>query len=80
MWIKVLDHFKLFCHFLKKLAIVDRLFWQLGMQCSGTGHCSCREVAIVERLKQGSMYGLSAAGTKKADSHCREVAVSGGAN
>ena len=38
------------------------------------GHDHCREVAIVERFKQESMYGLS---TKKSD-HCREVAVSKG--
>ena len=33
-------------------------------------------VAVVERFKQVSMYGLSA-GTKK-KGHCREVAVTGG--
>ena len=63
MWIKFLDHSWLFCHSLKKLAIVERLFWQLGMHCSG--RCCCREVAIVERFKQGSMYGLSTAAKKK---------------
>ena len=40
-----------------------------------SGHC--REVAVVQRLKQEwmYMYGLSA---KKKKSRCREVAVSGG--
>ena len=37
-----------------------------------SGHC--REVAVVERLKQESMYGLSA----KENGRCREVAVTGG--
>ena len=34
---------------------------------------SCKEVAVVERLKQGSVYGLSA----KKNGSCREVAVGG---
>ena len=40
-----------------------------------SGHC--REVAVVQRLKQEwmYMYGLSA---KKKNGRCREVAVSGG--
>ena len=38
------------------------------------GH-RCREVTIVERLKQGRMYGLLA----KKNGRCREVAISGGA-
>ena len=38
-----------------------------------SGHC--REVAVVERLKQEWMYGLSA---KKKNGHCVEVVVSGG--
>ena len=33
---------------------------------------SCKEVAVVESLKQYSVYGLSA---KKKNGHCREVAV-----
>ena len=52
----------------KKLAIVERIFWQLRKSFSGC--CRCREV------KQESTYGLSA-GTKKS-SHCREVAVGAG--
>ena len=44
------------------LAIVERLFWQLGTHFSG--RCRCREVAVVERFKQVLMYGLSAR-TKK---------------
>ena len=39
--------------------------------------CHCREVAVVERLKQERMmYGLSA----KKNGRCAEVAVSGGSN
>ena len=56
------------------VAVVERLFWQLGTHFSG--RCRCREVAVVERFKQEVMYGLSA-GTKKS-SRCGEVAVSGG--
>ena len=52
----------------KKLAVVERIFRQLGTSFSGC--CRCREV------KQESTYGLSA-GTKKS-SHCREVAVGAG--
>ena len=44
------------------LAVVKRLFWQLGTRFSG--RCRCREVAVVERFKQDLMYGQSA-GTKK---------------
>ena len=44
------------------LAVVERLFWQLGTHFSG--RCRRREVAVVERFKQELMYGLSA-GTKK---------------
>ena len=44
------------------MAVVERLFWQLGTHFSG--RCRCREVAVVERFKQEVMYGLSA-GTKK---------------
>ena len=40
------------------------------------GCCHCRDVAIVERFKQESVYGLSA-GTKKRG-HGREVAVGEG--
>ena len=53
------------------LAVVERLFWQLGTHFSG--RCRCREVAVVERFKQELMYGLSA-GTKKCGC-CREMAV-----
>ena len=53
------------------LAVVERLFWQLGTHFSG--RCHCREVAVVERFKQTLMCGLSA-GTKKSGC-CREVAV-----
>ena len=53
------------------VAVVERLFWQLGTHFSG--RCRCREVAVVERFKQEVMYGLSA-GTKKSG-RCREVAV-----
>ena len=56
------------------LAVVERLFWQLGTHFGG--RCRCREVAVVERFKQELMYGLSA-GTKKCG-RCGEVAVSGG--
>ena len=55
------------------LAVVERLFWQLGTSFSG--RCRCREVAVVERFKQELMYGLSA-GTKK-NGRYREVAVVG---
>ena len=37
------------------MAIVKRLFWQLGTHFSG--RCHCREVVIVERFKRESMYG-----------------------
>ena len=62
-----------FCSYKKRavLAVVERLFWQLGTHFSG--RCRCREVAVVERFKQEVMYGLSA-GTKKSG-RCREVAV-----
>ena len=55
---------KRFLHMKKNciLAVVERLFWQLGTRFSG--RCRCREVAVVERFKQELMYGLSA-GTKK---------------
>ena len=33
-----------------ELAVVERLFWQLGTHFSG--RCRCREVAVVERFKQ----------------------------
>ena len=38
----------------KKLAVVERLFWQLGTQFSSC--CHCREVAIVEGSKQEPMH------------------------
>ena len=50
-----------------KLAVVSRLFWQFGP----------RLVAVVDRFKQESMYGLSAMTKQKCDC-CREVAISGG--
>ena len=53
------------------LAVVQRLFWQLGTHFSG--RCRCREVAVVERFKQELMYGLSAK-TEKSGRY-REVAV-----
>ena len=53
------------------LAVVERLFWQLGTHFSG--RCRCREVAVVERFKQELMYGLSAG--RKKSGRCREVAV-----
>ena len=53
------------------LAVVERLFWQLGTHFGG--RCRCREVAVVERFKQELMYGLSA-GTKNCGRY-REVAV-----
>ena len=56
------------------MAVIERLFWQLGTCRSG--HCRYREVAVVERFKQESMYGLST-GTKKSGAY-REVVVSGG--
>ena len=73
------DKCRLLHQFMKKrfsqkrtvLAVVDRLFSQLGMHFNG--RCRCREVAVVERFKQELMYGLSA-GTKKCG-RCREVAV-----
>ena len=43
IWIKFPDHSWLVCQLLKKLAFVERFFWQLGTQCSG--RCCCREVA-----------------------------------
>ena len=39
------------------------------------GHC--KEVAVVERLKQESMYGLFCPQGRKKNGRCREVAVSG---
>ena len=53
------------------LAVVERLFWQLGTHFSG--RCRCREVSVVERFKEELMHGLSA-GTKQSG-RCREVAV-----
>ena len=41
----------------KRESIIERLFWQLGTCFSG--HCRYGEVAVVERFKQESMYGLS---------------------
>ena len=46
------------------------------MATMGTGESDqCRQVTVIERLKQESMYGLS---TKKNGGRCREVAVTGG--
>ena len=50
-----------------KLAVVSRLFWQFGPSL----------VAVVDRFKQESMYGLSTMTKQKCDC-CREVAISGG--
>ena len=47
------------------------LFTTATLGTEESGHC--REVAAVESLKQGWMYGLSA----KKNGRCREVAVSG---
>ena len=60
--IKFHDHSWLFHQLLKKLAVVETLFGQLGTCFSN--HCCCREVAVTERFKQEAMYGLST-GTKK---------------
>ena len=46
--IKFYDHSWPFHQSLKKLAVVERLFGQLGTCFSG--HCCCREVAITERF------------------------------
>ena len=54
------------------LAVVERLFWQLGAHFSG--RCRCREVAVVERFKQELMYGLSA-GTKRSGRYREEAIV-----
>ena len=56
------------------MAVVERLFCQLRTRFRG--RCRCREVTLVELLKQEVMYGLSA-GTKKSG-RCGEVAVRGG--
>ena len=45
---------------LKKLAIVKRLFRQLGTHSSG--HCCCREVAIVRRFKQETAHRYKKSG------------------
>ena len=52
----------------QKRCCLSSLIWRLGTHFSG--RCRCREVAVIERLEQQSMYGLSAE-TKK-------VAVSDG--
>ena len=52
---------KVFYKLTTVLAVVDRLFLQLGTHFSGC--CRCKEVTVVERFKQELMYGLSA-GTK----------------
>ena len=44
-----------------------------GQSLSAKTNNRCKEVAVVERLKQDSVYGLSA----KKNGHCREVAVGG---
>ena len=60
----------------KKVTVVERLFWQLGAPFSGRYRCT--EVAVVERFKKESIYGLST--TTKKSGHCEEVATSGGSN
>ena len=52
--IKFHDHSWLFHRLLKKLAVVERLFGQLGTCFSG--HCCCREVAITERFNPLGPY------------------------
>ena len=47
IWIKFHDHSLRFHQLLKKPAVVERLFWELGTRFSGL--CRCREVAVVER-------------------------------
>ena len=49
MCIKFHDYSWLFHQSIKKLAIVEGLFWQLGTCFSG--HCHCREVAVVKKFK-----------------------------
>ena len=44
------------------MVIAESLFWLLGMGSGGR----CREVVVVERFKQESMYGLSARTKKEA--------------
>ena len=41
----------------KNETVVERLFWQLGKPFSGRYRCT--EVAVVERFKKESTYGLS---------------------
>ena len=58
-----------------EIAPSHNIRWPAIMVTLGTekgGHC--REVTILERLKQKLMYGLSA----NKNGHCREVAVIGG--
>ena len=54
----------LFIQALKKLAFVGRLVWQLGNAFIKIIVTVALQVAVVERIIQESMYGLSA-GTKK---------------
>ena len=51
-WIKLHDHFCLFHQWLKKLAVVERLFLQLGTRFSGKINCccTCSKVAVIERF------------------------------
>ena len=59
IWIKFCHHSRLSCQLVKKkVAVVEKLFWQLGTQFSGC--CRCEEVAVVEGSKQEPMYELSA--------------------
>ena len=60
----------------KNETVVERLFWQLGKPFSGRYRCT--EVAVLERFKKQSTYGLSIR-TKKSG-RCEEVATSGGSN
>ena len=50
---------KRFCFYKERavLAVVERLFWQLGTHFSG--RCRCREVVVVERFKQEVIGTLS---------------------
>ena len=67
--IKFHDHSWVFHQLLKKVAVAERLFWQLGMRFNG--HCCCREVLI--RVNVWTVHR-----DKNKIGHCREVAISGG--
>ena len=76
LWIKFPLHSCLFSTVAKKVTVVERLFWQFGKPFSGRYRCT--EVAVLERFKKQSTYGLSKR-TKK-NGRCEEVATSGGSN